>query len=167
MKYLQSFAYGNHSVHFNQDNTDIFVDATQMAKIFGKRVNDFLINSNTKAFIKILELKTGIPVFKVIKGRKNPGTWMHRNLALKFAAWLNPDFEVWIYGVIDKILFGNLKEIEVSIQGSAIRKNRIESLKQSLRVNEHFQELERLQLEERQAVYKRSSEIKKQLQFFS
>jgi hypothetical protein len=29
---------------------------------------------------------------------------MHRILALKFAAWLDPDFEVWVFITIDKIL---------------------------------------------------------------
>ena len=37
---------------------------------------------------------------------------MHRILALKFAAWLDPDFEVWIYSTIDKIIFGNYREIK-------------------------------------------------------
>ena len=32
---------------------------------------------------------------------------MHRILALKFAAWLDPDFELWVYNTIDNILFGN------------------------------------------------------------
>jgi hypothetical protein len=37
---------------------------------------------------------------------------MHRILALKFAAWLDPYFEVWVYTTIDKIIFGNYREIK-------------------------------------------------------
>jgi hypothetical protein len=32
---------------------------------------------------------------------------MHRKLALKFAAWLNADFELWVFDVIEKIMFGD------------------------------------------------------------
>jgi hypothetical protein len=37
---------------------------------------------------------------------------MHRILALKFAAWLDPAFELWVYTTIDKIIFGNYREIK-------------------------------------------------------
>ncbi len=40
---------------------------------------------------------------------------MHRVLALKFAAWLNPAFELWVYMTIDHLLFDFAYEIEDSI----------------------------------------------------
>jgi len=36
-------------------------------------------------------------ILKVVHGGRNNGTWMHEILALKFAAWLNPEFELWVY----------------------------------------------------------------------
>lgn len=36
-------------------------------------------------------------------GRGKQGTWVHPQLALKLAAWLNPEFEVWVYATIEKL----------------------------------------------------------------
>lgn len=41
---------------------------------------------------------------------------MHRILALKFAAWLDPEFELWVYQTIDDIIFGSLNETESAIE---------------------------------------------------
>ena len=41
---------------------------------------------------------------------------MNRILALKFAAWLNPTFELWVYSTIEKIMFGKFVERESSLQ---------------------------------------------------
>lgn len=167
MQHLQKYSYGNHQVYFDTVNDEVFINATEMARVFGKQVNEFLSNANTKQFIKVLELKTGFPVFKIIKGAKKAGTWMHRKLALKFAAWLNPDFEVWVYDIIDTLLFGNYRELKKSIHESADRKNRIAELRSLLGSNQNFQELESLQTEERQAAYKRNKEINNQMEIFS
>ena len=37
---------------------------------------------------------------------------MHRILALKFAAWLDPKFEVWVFSTIDQIILGHYKEVK-------------------------------------------------------
>ena len=37
---------------------------------------------------------------------------MHRILALKFAAWLSPSFELWVYITIDRILNTQRKELK-------------------------------------------------------
>jgi hypothetical protein len=39
---------------------------------------------------------------------------MHRLLALKFAAWLHPEFEVWVYTTIEHLLFGRYIKLEQS-----------------------------------------------------
>ena len=41
---------------------------------------------------------------------------MHRVLALKFAAWLSPRFELWVYSTIEQILFGKHVEREQSFE---------------------------------------------------
>lgn len=42
-------------------------------------------------------------ILKITSGRYG-GTWMHELLALKFAAWLNPHFELWVYETIHKLM---------------------------------------------------------------
>jgi hypothetical protein len=37
---------------------------------------------------------------------------MHRILALKFAAWLDPAFELWVFSTIDQIILGHYKEMK-------------------------------------------------------
>ena len=41
---------------------------------------------------------------------------MHRVLALKFAAWLSPRFELWVYSTIEQLLFGKHVEREKSFE---------------------------------------------------
>ena len=101
------------------------VNATHMTKIFpNKRMNDFLSNQDTKDFINEC-LKNGNPRFlnvqkrsDLIISRQKSGTWMHRVLALKFAAWLSPAFELWVYRTIDEILYGFSHEQDNSIRRS-------------------------------------------------
>ncbi len=57
---------------------------------------------------------------------------MHRVLALKFAAWLNPAFELWVYATIDDILFGSYKEDENDLREIARLKTEIHRKTQAL-----------------------------------
>ena len=91
---------------------------------------------------------------------------MHRILALKFAAWLSPAFELWVYSTIDDLLFGRLRKTEESLRQSAARKNRIEELRAELLKDERYFEIERLELEERQAAYSRGKNNRNQLDLF-
>jgi hypothetical protein len=84
-----------------------------MAKPFGKRVHDFLRLAQTKTFIELLEtryadsLNAEREVLRVVQGGIRPelqGTWMDEKLALKFAAWLSPEFELWVYDRIQELL---------------------------------------------------------------
>lgn len=125
---------------------NVMVNATQMAAIFGKKVNHFMENDATKNFIKAClkrANKTGITVLSGIKNeedlvnsRKKSGTWMHRILALKFAAWLDPDFEVWVFETIDKIINesfriereARLKKLSAKREMAALKREMLEQL---------------------------------------
>jgi hypothetical protein len=114
---LEIRQYESFEVSFMTGARNVKVNATEMAKIYGKEVKKFMKTDNTKEFIKSLircpkrhqlGIKDESEIFQN-KGRN--GLWMHRILALKFAAWLNSDFEVWVYHTIDEILFGQLPEL--------------------------------------------------------
>ncbi len=110
------FIYEDHEIDFKPSGIDnVMVNATQMAKIFGKQVNEFTTSRNTKAFMEA-SLKSENYHFlnvqeetELVDSRKKSGTWMHRILALKFAAWLDPEFELWVYSTIDSILLGHYR----------------------------------------------------------
>lgn len=109
---MQTCLYKNKQVSFLVGKDNVKVNATEMARIFGKQVEPFMRNENTQAFVREA-LKSENSRFLGVKSREDlytskqkTGTYMHRVLALKFAAWLSPAFELWVYSVIDEILFG-------------------------------------------------------------
>lgn len=160
-------------VTFEVNEKTLMVNATEMAKIFDARMNDFLSNQQTKNFIDEC-LKNGNSRFLNVKteadlyvSRQKTGTWMHRILALKFAAWLNPKFELWVYSMIDQILFADYNELKASVQESASRRNKIEKLKEKLRqTNPEYIELEQLEGSEKTAARSRGKKIVTQIQMF-
>jgi len=129
----QVLKYNDQTVEFQFNKQNVMVNATEMAKIFGKEVEPFMRNESTKNFISAC-LKTENSRFlseeknqnfgflnleseeDLIISKQKSGTWMHRILALKFAAWLNPDFEVWVYSAIETLLFGRHLKREQSFE---------------------------------------------------
>jgi hypothetical protein len=117
MESLEIRQYESFEVSFMTGARNLKVNATEMAKIFGKRVSNFLENDGTKDFVQQIEFtlngvnSTKANPIKLVENRGSKGTWMHRVLALKFAAWLNVKFEVWVYLTIEDILFGQLPEL--------------------------------------------------------
>ncbi len=113
-KKLQSFEYEGRRITFDFENGQTMVNATEMSKVFGKLPGNFLRLKQTKDFIKILETRysdvnigNDYKALRVIKGgnqKELQGTWMDEKLALKFAAWLNPLFELWVYDRIYELL---------------------------------------------------------------
>lgn len=102
----QIFQYNGSPITF-QKGDSVMVNATEMAKPFGKRCNDFLSTKQTKELISSLSAKTGIPATGLVtvnQGGNNQGTWMHEDLALVFAQWLSPDFYLWCNDRIKELL---------------------------------------------------------------
>ncbi|MDR1283428.1 MAG: KilA-N domain-containing protein [Opitutaceae bacterium] len=86
---------------------DAWVNATSMAKPFGKFPADFIRLAATKAFITALQADDptmGNPIVST-EGRFG-GTWMHPDLALEFARWLSPEFAIWTNRVIRRLMAG-------------------------------------------------------------
>lgn len=172
-KQLLKQEFENHFVDFELTNDNVMVNATQMAKVCpGRKVEAFTRNDDVKNFISECLKSENSRFLNVEKeedlviSRQKSGTWMHRVLALKFAAWLNPKFELWVYVTIDKILYDYYKRLEESLKISAKRQNRISEIKDKLNSNSEFQELQRLELDERQESYKRAKENRNQLDMF-
>lgn len=93
----------------------MFFNATEMAKSFGKRPNDFLNLDSTGEYIELLledlnTISNGIysreDLIQTKRGKKFGGTWLRNELALRFARWLSVRFE---YN-LDKWITRKLKE---------------------------------------------------------
>jgi alanine-alpha-ketoisovalerate/valine-pyruvate aminotransferase len=131
----QRFIFNDQEIDFEVTGNNIMVNATQMAKIFDKDVFQFTRIEGTKSFIESCLKPQNCGLLDIeneedlIVSVQKSGTWMHRVLALKFAAWLNSDFEVWVYHAVDELLFGHYRELEDMLMRSAETRNKIDQLR--------------------------------------
>lgn len=134
MKSIQ-YLYNHHEIAFLHKDNKVMVNATQMAKIFDKRVENFTRIETTQNFIDECLKNANRRFLRIenksdlIISKQKSGTFMHRILALKFAAWLNPDFEVWVFSTIDKILYFHFQVMK----SATLEKIRIEKEKEQVR----------------------------------
>lgn len=170
--------FEKHQIAFDINaDENVMVNATEMAKVFEKDVFGFLRLDSTKAYIQAYcqtaDLRFGNEfspegkLIKVVKGGEHNGTWMERSVALKFAAWLDPLFEVWVYKTIDEIIFGEYVQIRAKLKEAASRKLRIEKLKNELttdpNADKRIQELFKLEETEKKETKSRFSQLGKQI----
>ena len=112
-------AFENAPVTFT---SDAYINATQIAKHFNKRVQHYLDSDRTKEYIQELAKAINLalnenpkavnPAFQenqlVILKKGSPenggGTWLHPKLTIDFARWLSAKFAIWCDIQIEKIL---------------------------------------------------------------
>lgn len=138
----KTFQFNGKEIAFEMVGENVVVNATEMAKVFNKEVSGFLRLDGTKSYIQAFcesedlhsedEFTPNGKLIKVVNGGKHNGTWTERSVALKFAAWLDPHFEVWVYKTIDKLLFGEYELIHKKVVEAAERKAEIEKLRTEL-----------------------------------
>lgn len=103
------FSYQGNEVTFRNAEGTAFVNATQMAKFFGKRPNDYLGLVASKELIEAITRKNGNSINQLVitKGGSSDnggGTWLHETIALDFAQWLSVDFKLWCNDRIKELL---------------------------------------------------------------
>ena len=94
---IQKFSYDGQPIGFAKGES-VMVNATQMAKKFGKTTKDWLRTEQAKELINRLSAVRQISLTDLVtvnQGGSNQGTWMHEDVALMFAQWLSPDFYIW------------------------------------------------------------------------
>ncbi|HAH24955.1 MAG TPA: hypothetical protein DCL77_14575 [Prolixibacteraceae bacterium] len=97
-------------------------------------------------------------ILKVVKGGRNSGTWIHRYLAIDFAMWLDPYFNLWVVQTIDEIVFGFARKRDLSFKRTLEIKDRMKELKdKENRTGEDFSEYLMLDTELKQEQHNRSS----------
>ena len=113
-KKLVASEYQGLQFHFTDD---AWFNATEAAKHFGKRPNDWLNLKETEQYLEALMEMLGISekslLIKTRRGRRNItsqngnlGTWFHPRLAVGFARWLDKRFAVWCDLQIDTLIRG-------------------------------------------------------------
>lgn len=106
------FHYQGQPVRFN---TEGWINATDVAKRFGKRPVDWLKQIETKEYLSVLAEALTCDAESLVETSKaradrGGGTWFHPKLAVAFARWLDLKFAVWCDLHIDALLRGELTE---------------------------------------------------------
>ena len=109
MNEISIFSYKGSSISFSNGES-VMVNATEMAKSFGKTTKDWLRTNASSEFINSLSAVRQICPSQLVvvrKGNSNEfeqGTWMHEDVALEFARWLSPTFAIWCNDRIKELL---------------------------------------------------------------
>ena len=93
------YSYNGHDITFFNDlDSDVMINATEMAKTFGKTPKDYLRTQPAKELVEAVAKRhicLLTDIVKVVNGGEGRGTWMHETVALDFAQWLSVDFKLW------------------------------------------------------------------------
>jgi hypothetical protein len=108
---IKKFEFNDITIEFEiMEDGSIMANATQMAKAVNKRLDVFLKTDHVKAFIEELKLTPNGGSFealeedKIVKKRSGSRTYFNKLLAYKFASWVSPKFEVWVYKTVDLLI---------------------------------------------------------------
>lgn len=94
-------------ITFKTEGGKTMINATQMARSFGKLPAEWLRLAATQEFREAL-VQRGESVSlesQIMTTRGNTGaTWIEESLAMEFARWLSPDFSVWCNNRIQELV---------------------------------------------------------------
>lgn len=115
------FKFNETEINFSlrEDGKGSMINATEMAKPFGKRPVDWLKTGPAKEFIEAVSSEVNIItslLVVVVKGNYGngikQGTWMHEDVAIEFARWLNPRFAIWCNNRIKEIMINGYSVVD-------------------------------------------------------
>ena len=142
---LSTFRFQGNQITFKGGET-VMVNATEMAKPFGKVPKDWLRLQQAQDFIASLSSVRQIcPSQLIVVNKGNSasfeqGTWMHEDVAMEFARWLSPEFGIWCNDCVKELLLNGRVEM-AQLSHTFIRKttrllesaeNRIDSLQRKV-----------------------------------
>lgn len=147
MNTIQIFQYEKNPVSFRLGDKELMINATEMAKPFGKVTKDWLRTKSTQEFISSLSAVRQICPTDLVRisqgGNGVQGTWMHEDVALEFARWLNPLFAIWCNDRIKELLrFGITATDEMLVKAATDPGFVLAMLSQIKENHEHCRKLE-------------------------
>jgi hypothetical protein len=142
--------------------TDAYINATEIAKAFGKKPSHWLELDSTKEYIFELAGMSALQQNQLVTTKlgspeNGGGTWLHPDLGVLFARWLNVRFAIWADRQIKDILIVKkkdmsdlsslevLKEYQKMVAIAIEKEEKIQELK--LILNEKDKVLEKYKLE--------------------
>lgn len=142
------------------------VNATEMAKPFGKLVGDWLRLKTTAEFTEALSADMQIPISALIQvvkgGNSEQGTWLHEDVALEFARWLSPAFAIWCNKRIKELLTIGMTATQPTLEQMINNPDLVISLATQLKSEREEKARLQVQAEQQQATIEiQTEEIKK------
>ena len=144
------FSYNGNDVLFDTKD-DVMVNATQLAKIYGKRPNDYLSLPATNQLINAITRKYGIAENQLVRTERGgvaPGTWMHRLIVVDFCQWLDIDLKLWCTEKLDELMRYGMTATQPTLEQMINNPDLVISLATQLK-NER-EEKERLEQDKKQ-----------------
>ena len=137
------FRYNGSPITFNNGDS-VVINATEMAKPFGKTAKDWLRTKSAEEFIDSLSAVRQIcptELVRVIQGGNGvQGTWMHEDVAMEFARWLSPKFAIWCNDRIKELLTHGVATVrnddEAIAYAMAVLSKRLDESKQKVQMLE-------------------------------
>ncbi len=102
-------------VAFEEFNGKMMVNATQMAKPFGKTPKDWLRTQQAKDLVDVVAVRQKCltnDLQVVRQGGTNQGTFFEKNVALFFAQWLSPEFYLACNEKLEELLTKQVLHLE-------------------------------------------------------
>lgn len=98
-----------HDTQIIKRTSDGYVLVTPISQRYNKIAKDWLKLDSTKAYIQELSVDRRIlpsDFARIQKGGDNTkqGTWLHPELIIDYAMWLNPKFKVWCMNHLQQLL---------------------------------------------------------------
>ena len=155
-----NFDYKGSQISFNKGK-NVMINATEMAKPFGKLVGDWIRLKSTSEFTEALSADMQIPISALIQtvkgGNGEQGTWMHEDVALEFARWLSPSFAIWCNNRIKELLTTGVTTVsnddETIARAMCILQQRLD------KANEEKQALEQKNAQQQILIEQKDAEI--------
>lgn len=142
---LELFNYNNSSIAFRTSDGKVMVNATQMARNFGKQPSDWTKTKQAGDLLKAMQINRSenIPngkLIEVVRGgnAKYQGTWMHEDVALLFAQWLSPEFYLWCNDRVKEMLLKGNQPKEISQNATEYPENTVITVKMGKLSNEIY-----------------------------
>ena len=97
----------------SQRKKDGYISASKLTKAYERQTgkyrnpNTWFEKDRTNEYVELLSDKTGIEVYDLIQKRgegRSREVWIHPKLAISFAMWLSPEFEMMVSEWVEKWL---------------------------------------------------------------
>lgn len=122
----ESITISGTTIHRDANGRYCLNDLHKAAMANGKateshRPGNFLKSPGVEAFVRELGTATGIAVVEVVNGGKHRGTYAVELVVMRYAAWIDPEFEVKVYQTFQAVAHNQMEEFKRGWQAAQDR----------------------------------------------